>query len=245
MSGTVYMWSGAVTEDSTVVAAEIEGGSARVAVADNAGTSGPVYFDATATTDTSFKAAITDLDPDTDTDYWYQVEDEGFLDTSETGKFHTHGTLGEPHSFTFAAASCGGHKPAYPRSTGLAPNRVSNHPVYDSIRQQQPLWFSHMGDMFYYDAGSGVYVPNPSEATYRDGYRAVRACSRQAAPYLSTPIVYSWDDHDYGGNNYNGSFPSKANAATVPRPGAALSARAADRTDLSLVPGRSLMTEPD
>lgn len=212
-----WMWSGAVTASGAVVATQVDGGSARVLVADNPAMSGGVFFNAVATHAPTqmFKATITGLTADTQ--YWYQVEDAGVLDTSVTGRFHTHGPVGSPYSFTFAGASCAGAGPLYAAELGMAPNRLSNHPVWDSIRERDPLFLAHMGDMAYYDPGSGVHVPDSSLATYRQMYSDVHAVPRQAVLYRNAPIVYMFDDHDYGPNDSNTTAPGKANCHQVYR----------------------------
>lgn len=209
------MWSGAVTSSGAKVKAKVTGTSTRLAVADNADMVGPTFFGPVVPSLGVATLTATGLDPDTQ--YWYRIEDNSVIDTTKTGRFHTHGTVGEPYVFTFAAASCAGSNPFYPASAGLAPNRLSNHPVYDQIRVDDPLWFSHMGDLHYYDPGSGVHVPSASLSTYRSAYDDVLAVPRQGELYRNVPVVYCWDDHDFGGNESDGTFASKANAAQVYR----------------------------
>jgi phosphodiesterase/alkaline phosphatase D-like protein len=55
----------------------------------------------------------------------------------------------------------------------------------------------NMGDFHYQD----IRTNRPS--LFRAAYDAVLASPQQADLYRSVPLVYMWDDHDYGGNNSN------------------------------------------
>lgn len=211
----VNVLSGAVTPSGATVIARVTGTSTRLAVADNAALTGPAYFGPVVPTAEGVAAfSVTGLTADTR--YWYGVEDDSVLDTDHIGQFRTHGVAGDPYSFTFGHATCAGLGTAYPASQGLAPDRVSDHPVFDEIRAQNPLFFVHGGDLHYYDAGSGVHVPDASVGTYRDAYDAVLS-TRQGDLYRNVPLVYMWDDHCYGPNDSDGSFAFKANPAQVYR----------------------------
>lgn len=98
---------------------------------------------------------------------------------------------------------------------GRAPLRVamgscaatgSNHPVFDTIRAQQPDLFLHLGDLHYEDIAE-----NEIARFYAAFDRALTA-PRQAKLYGSVPVAYVWDDHDYGPNNSDKESPSRAAA---------------------------------
>jgi alkaline phosphatase D len=159
------------------------------------------------------------------TRYWWQVEDNSVLDTSVTGQFLTHPLLGLPTGFTIGFASCAGTTPDFPGDAGgeLAADRLSNSPVFDTIRQQAIdddwLEFVSMGDKDYYDLGSNLHgiVGGGSLANYRASYDDVLAQTNQAGLYREVALSYVWDDHDYGPNNSDGTHVDKANVATVYR----------------------------
>ncbi len=85
----------------------------------------------------------------------------------------------------------------------------SDRPVFDAIREREPLFFLHLGDMFYED----IAVNSPG--FYRRAFGRVLRSPRQAALYRSTPIVYVWDDHDYGPNNSDRIAPGQEAAREV------------------------------
>lgn len=135
-----------------------------------------------------------------DTTYYY-----GFAGSSVTGTFTTWPTEGTAHSFLIAAGSCSGDSPQYP---GAAAN-VSNTPAYDRIREHDPLLFIHMGDLHY--RNSNTTDPDVRRAIYAD----VLAESRFSQLVREVPTAYIYDDHDYCGNDTNGSAAGKAVAQQV------------------------------
>lgn len=221
---TVYVESGALTADGAQVVAKVTdagllGDAVRLAVADNSAMSSPVFFNADSV-DAQKVAKITATGLASDTQHWFQVEDNGVLDTSQTGRFHTVVPPGTPYSVKFGMAGCAGLGTSFPGTGALANSRISNHPVFDEIRLDDPLFFIHMGDRHYYDLGSGNHgiVGGGSLANYRRAYDDLHvAVPRQDLLYRNVPLVYAWDDHDYGPNDSDGSFVDKANAAQVYR----------------------------
>jgi alkaline phosphatase D len=128
--------------------------------------------------------SVTNLQPDTQ--YFYAIEADGVLDIT-IGKLHTPGT--GAYSFTFALSSCA--------------RTDSNHPVFTIIRQHNPLFFLHMGDLHYLDISAN------NRDLFRTGYERVLAASNQAALYRDVPLAYMWDDHDYGPNDSDASAPGR------------------------------------
>jgi hypothetical protein len=81
------------------------------------------------------------------------------------------------------------------------------------------LFFQHLGDLHYYDLGSGDHgiVGGGTVANYRSSYTDVLAQTRQHELYRNLSTPYVWDDHDYGPNNSDGTLATKANAQQVYR----------------------------
>src|SRR5690606_34742826 len=159
---------------------------------------------------------------DPDTTYYYLVEHDGVEDTTYAGQFRTHPPLGQPGDFSFLLGSCAGSNPATAGvGSALAPARLSNHVVFQDILarglMEGSLFFAHLGDLHYYDPGSGTHVPDASVSTYRRAYSDVLLQPRQHELYRKLGWVYTWDDHDYGPNDSDGTHSGKANAAQVYR----------------------------
>lgn len=101
----------------------------------------------------------------------------------------------KPYNFTFGAASCA--------ETG------SENQVFKNITDENLEFFLHMGDLFY----GNIAENNPN--LYCEAYYKVFASQVQKTLWQSTPIVYMWDDHDYGPNNSGGTSASKPAATTA------------------------------
>lgn len=127
------------------------------------------------------------------TRYRYVVETDAGVALS--GTFRTFDD--EAFSFRVGFASCA--------STG------SNSPVFDAIRLLSPDLFIHMGDFHYEN------IARNSPARFRRAYDDVLASPRQSTMYRAMPVVYVWDDHDFGPNDADGQSPSKPAAFTVYR----------------------------
>jgi len=145
--------------------------------------------------------AATGLTPNTE--YWYAIEDDGILDTDPSGKFTTMPAEGSEASYTFAASSCAGDLDNV--------NGISNHAVFDTIRNLDPLFFVHLGDIHYKN------ITTNSPSLYRDGFDDVLDQSRQHQLYREVPLAYVWDDHDYANNNSDRTDPGRPAAAQVYR----------------------------
>ena len=128
-------------------------------------------------------------------EYSYTVEIDGELATERTGGFTT--PAAGSFSFTVALGGCA--------------ETASNHPVFDEIREQRPLFFLHLGDFHYQNISSRDVHP------YRRAYDQVLLSPRQSALFRSTPMVYVWDDHDFAGNNSDVHAAGRAAARQVYR----------------------------
>ncbi len=91
--------------------------------------------------------------------------------------------------FTFAFSSCS--------DTG------SNHPVFDEILRHKPLFFLHAGDLHYED------IRRNDVNRFRHALRRVLGAPRQNSFFRSLPVIYIWDDHDYGPNDSDRESPSR------------------------------------
>lgn len=117
------------------------------------------------------------------------------------GRFRTFGR--GPFSFTAAFASCAGGTRVVPMS------HVSNSRVFDAIAALDPHVFFHMGDLHYYNITGAARPVAPMMARFRRSLDRVLSQEHQALFYRRTPIVYMWDDHDYGRDNSDASSPTR------------------------------------
>jgi alkaline phosphatase D len=66
--------------------------------------------------------------------------------------------------------------------------------VFDRIRESDPLFYMNTGDFHYLNIATNL------RSRFRAGYDAVLASPQQSELYRQVPLVYMWDDHDFGGN---------------------------------------------
>lgn len=107
---------------------------------------------------------------------------------------------GSAFSFSFVFSSCA--------ATG------SNHEVFDFIRERHPDFVLVTGDLFYGDVAEGG---TQGAAKYDEALDSTLTAPRQAALWAHVPIVWTWDDHDYGDNNSDGTHPGRDAIARVYR----------------------------
>lgn len=194
-----WLWTGAQTDEGFTVSAKVGTAGLSCRLAAQEGTlsalDSPV-FGSTVLSDANgyVKATITGLDAGTD--YTHTLEIDGGLGTT-LGHASTLPVAGEPFSFRWAHASC--------KDSG------SNHRVFDSIRLKNPLLFQQLGDLHYADYNG------TNQTTRRGHYDTVFAQSRVKALIEAVPVDHVWDDHDFCGNNSNGSAAGKATAQVVNR----------------------------
>jgi alkaline phosphatase D len=124
---------------------------------------------------------------------------ESTIDSTSSleGRFRTLPTAGTAADFTVAFSG--------------DTDSGSNHEVFDTIREEDPLFFIHLGDLHYDD------ISTNNQSLFQTAYDQVFKSSRQSRLYREVPAVYVWDDHDYGANNSDGTSASKPAAATVYR----------------------------
>jgi len=122
----------------------------------------------------AFQMVLEDLEPNT----LYSWSASGDVE----GKFRTPPKTGTAFDFSFAFASCA--------------DNDSNHVLFSLIPENQnPLFFIHMGDLHYGNLHRDEF------RDYSNMYDRTLTQSNQAILYNKLPLVYMWDDHDFGPNS--------------------------------------------
>jgi hypothetical protein len=190
-----------VSATSATVAARMSSPGLRVRlhVSQNPGLA-PTVFSAFATTaaasGNSVKLTVQGLKPDTE--YFYGLEVAGVLreEALSRGRFRTF-PLGRG-SFKIAFASCGDY-------------RHPDQSAFEAIIRERPLLFIHTGDLHYSDTNS------TAADDYRINYDEVLRHHAQSALFRSVPVAYMWDDHDFCGNDTDGTAIGRDAARAVYR----------------------------
>ncbi len=170
-----------------------------------------------------YTAAILLSDIGYATEYEYRVVfDHG--DSSSWNQFSSFPPPGEPGSFSFAFSAC-------------FRERYKPHYIFDYIKQQSPTFVALLGDNMYGDYDGDI---NKLERLRRDQpYRQEMILGGEYLPPGGTvleafrnkyhrnfdeyfqgvssqiPIMAIWDDHDYGQDNSDGTYPYKEEARQV------------------------------
>lgn len=193
------VWSGNVTPTSATVVARLNapGLRVRLQISQNNALTSPVFSSAVTTaagSGNTVKLTVQGLRPDTD--YYYGIEVANVLRSEEVsrGRFRTF-PLGRG-SFKIAFGSCGDFRDA-------------DQAAYDAILRERPLLFINTGDLHYSDTNTTV------AEDYRANYDQVLAHRNQGALYRGLPVAYMWDDHDYCGNNTDGTAVGRDTARAV------------------------------
>lgn len=181
-------WSGNITATSATVNVAIDqaGQQVRVIASTSPDLSNPIFSNTAVTSDASGNSVRLDLSGLTPlTPYHYAVEIGGVTvaDTDLKGVFTTHPAPG-PASFKFSFGSCGDYRDA-------------SQFAYESIVNENPLFFIHMGDMNYDNINS------TDVADYRNTYTNQLTQGQLRRICRAMGMSYVWDDHDFAGNNSN------------------------------------------
>ncbi|MCE9612660.1 MAG: alkaline phosphatase family protein [Lentisphaerae bacterium] len=189
---------GAVTSTSAdfVVLLDQPAATVRVVISTNASRD-VVVAAATATPSPASQAVrlhVAGLTPDTT--YDYAVELNGRRLDSAAGRFRTFPVEGRPASFTFAFGNS--LMKDRPETSGLV-----------AAAQHDPLFFLNLGDMFYAD------IATNDPAVFRATYRKALGSRSQTALLRRSPLVYIWDDHDFGPNDSDKTAPGRAASRQV------------------------------
>ncbi len=195
------VWAGNVTPTSATVSIRLKNPGVRVrlqvSLTDSLASAAfsPVFTTATASGNTA-KLTVQGLVPDTE--YFYGIEVAGSLrpEAISRGRFRTF-PLGRA-SFRIAFSSCGDF-------------RARDQSVFPAIMEERPLLFIHMGDLHYSDTNSVV------ADDYRANYDNLLGHFAQGPFFRSMPVAYMWDDHDYSGNDSDGTATGRDAARLVYR----------------------------
>jgi Subtilase family/PhoD-like phosphatase len=130
--------------------------------------------------------AITVMDLQPEQRFYYGVRSSLYDDGTSfllTGTFQTPAPEGTAFNFTIAAAGCAW--------TG------SQHSIFDVIREDHPdlQFFLHLGDFHYEDLNTVILTER------FDAISTVLKSEQQANLFRHVPLVYTWDDHDYLGDD--------------------------------------------
>jgi len=133
------------------------------------------------------------------TRYHYMLELNGVVHDDWAGQFTTFPARGTHTSFRFACASCSGNRKLV-FDPFLAPE------VYAMLAAEPDLaFFFHLGDLLY-DIDDTVIGKRLEK------YHWMFARKEVGALFRSLPFDYTWDDHDFLGNNSVGGDASNAAA---------------------------------
>lgn len=205
---------GGLAATSARFVAKVPNGPVRIVYSANADMSAP-SFSASTAVDGQGVAKVTVTGLTANTQYYWQVEDNGIVATSVTGQFRTHPTLGTATSFSFAAAACSGQS-----GSPTVTDDVSDHEVFDTIRQHpvSPRFFVHLGDLHYRNISANT--PSLFRQAYDDVLSydgTLGTAARQAKLYRAMGLVYVWDDHDFGGDESDSTATAAPAAQSVYR----------------------------
>ncbi len=193
------VWAGNVTPTSATVSIRFYQPDQRIRLQVSTSESlVPAVFSPAITTSgnngNTTKLTVQGLVPDTP--YYYGIEVGGVLrsETPSRGRFRTF-PLGQA-SFRIAFGSCGDF-------------RAADQSAFPAIIAEKPLLFIHMGDLHYSDT-------NGTEAEYyRYNYDNVLGHVAQGPFFRSMPVAYTWDDHDFAGNDSNSTSVGRDTARVV------------------------------
>jgi phosphodiesterase/alkaline phosphatase D-like protein len=122
-----------------------------------------------------------------DTEYFYGFSAQAASSIEAAGRLRTFPDGAA--SFRFVFASCA--------RTG------SKHDVFNTILQYDPLFFLQVGDLHYRN------IERNDCALFQKAYSEVFSSNVQGALYGNVPLIYVWDDHDFGPNNSDRFAPGR------------------------------------
>ncbi len=194
-----WVLAGAVTSDGFTVTAKLAdpgAGPGELLVTPAEGSASPLVVPPVAGPSQDGDVAryvVTGLEPGTR--FSYAIRRNGHIDEGRRGEVTT--LPAGPASFTIAFAGCA---------------RVeSNGRVFDRIREARPLIYLNTGDFHYQN------IPDNDPDAIRGAYDRSLGTPGQQALYLRAPIVYTWDDHDFGGDSSNRTTASRAAVQAIYR----------------------------
>ncbi|TMW68081.1 hypothetical protein Poli38472_007753 [Pythium oligandrum] len=106
------------------------------------------------------------------------------------GVFTTPAVEGQAFDFRFAFSSCADEK--------------SDPKVFDEIREHDPLFLLHMGDLHYHN------IEINDVGRFRAAFNSLfDSPSGRAMLAMDVPFAYMWDDHDFGPDNSDKTAPGR------------------------------------
>lgn len=168
----------------------------RLVYSQNADLSNPVFTSWRDTQADSIVALfdLTGLKPSTV--YYWAIEIGGKRSTL-TGKFKTTPVPLSASSFKFCVTGCA--------------DTASAHVAFDQIAALDIDFFIHLGDLHYLDIGNN----NPSQ--FRNAYNQVLGITGQSNLFRKHSTQYLYDDHDFAGNDSDGTRVAKTACGQVYR----------------------------
>lgn len=107
-----------------------------------------------------------------------------------------------PALLLFAAAAVApAEEPLSRIAFGSCANEHRPQPIWEAINRMEPQLFIFTGDNVYADSADPVKL--------RDSYERLSAIPGFAELRQKTPIIGTWDDHDYGKNDAGAEFEGK------------------------------------
>jgi alkaline phosphatase D len=180
-------FSGAVTSTSAVVVYRLESSDTdlRIVYSTSEDLRNPMQSAAaTSSSDHNnvVKVSLDNLAPATR--YYYAPQIDGSVLSTHTGTFRTFGGGAEDFSIAFGNSL----KTCRPDQSGMV-----------ASLDNDLLFFLNTGDMFYED------ISRNDLNRFRNAYEDALSRECDSAVGASVPLVYMWDDHDYGPNNSDAS----------------------------------------
>jgi alkaline phosphatase D len=136
------------------------------------------------------------------TTYHYMIELNGVVHDQRPGKFTTFPARGSKTSFRFGCASCSGNRQ-------LLFDPFLSPEVYTMMAEEPALaFFFHLGDL-YYD------IDDTRIGKRLEKYHWMFARKEVGNLFRSVPFEYTWDDHDFLGNNSVGGDPANEESRRI------------------------------
>ena len=154
-------------------------------------TSGPVATSEAG--DLTGVVRIDGLEPGTR--YWYRMLVDGAIDRYQSVPYTVRTAPAGPADFTVAFGSCARY------------SLDAEQRIFDVVAREAPDVFLWLGDNVYADAESPLAIA--------EEYRRQRNVRSAQAVTRTIPQLAIWDDHDFGYNNGDGSWPHKAASLAV------------------------------
>lgn len=186
-SAVGWAWTGGITADAAVVTVRIDSPApAGIRLKESGETLSPALT-APMEKGTLHRFVLSGLKADTI--YAYQFVDAAGVPLDEEPRaFRTFPAAGRPVSFRFAVSSCA---------------RAANSPAFSAIARQNPRFMVHTGDFHYSD------IAENRVEKFRQAFDAHLSSPHLRNLLASVPLMYTWDDHDFGPNDSNKNSPSR------------------------------------